>query len=58
MTWKTVGVVDNENMMVPHVLQQRYIYEQEPAKDPLERDLVPTDEHQLRPVTDLEGVEE
>jgi hypothetical protein len=57
MTWKTVGVVDNKDMMVPHALQQRYIYEQEPAKDPLERELVPTDQHRLVSIKDLKGVE-
>lgn len=49
--WHTVGVVDNENMMVPHVLQQRAEYVQ--RIDRYER----VDDHRLVPVTDLEGVE-
>jgi hypothetical protein len=58
MTWRSVGIVDNENMMVPHVLQQRYVPEQEPAKDPQDRRLVATDEHRLVSINDLDGVDE
>jgi hypothetical protein len=57
MTWKTVSVVDNSNMMVPHVLQQKYVPEQSPSKLPRERELVPSDEHRLIPISDLNGVE-
>jgi hypothetical protein len=58
MVWKSVSVVDNEHMNVPHVLQQRYIYEQNASKDPSERELVPADEHRLVSVTELDGVED
>lgn len=50
--WKTVGVVDNENMMVPHVLQQKCIYVH--ARD--EYEISP--EHRLVPISDLDGVDE
>jgi len=50
--WHSVGVVDNENMMVPHVLQQRAEYVQQ--KDAYER----VDDHRLVAVTELEGVED
>lgn len=56
--WKTVGIVDNENMMVPHVLQQKYVPEQDPHKEPTERPLVPTEHHRLRSIKDLNGVED
>lgn len=57
MTWKTVSVVDNEQMMVPHVLQQEYVPEQNARKDTSKRELVPTDHHRLIPISDLNGVE-
>lgn len=44
--WRSVAVVDNENMLVPHVLQQAEYVEGQPI-----------DEHRLVPVTDLDGVE-
>jgi len=57
MTWRSVGIVDNSNMMVPHVLQQKFIPEQDPSKDPSERTLVPSNEHRLVSINDLDGVE-
>jgi hypothetical protein len=57
-TWNTVGIVENENMLEPHVLQQQYIPEQRPSRQPSDRDLVPSDQHRLVPITDLRGVEE
>lgn len=48
--WRSVGVVDNENMMVPHVLQQKFY-----VHDTVQK---PRDEHRLVPVTALEGVED
>lgn len=46
MTWKTVGIVDNKDMMVPHVLQQR-----------LNHEMNPMDEHRLLSIKDLDGIE-
>ena len=45
-TWKTVGIVDNQNMMVPHVLQQR-----------LDHDMNPMDDHRLVSIKGLDGIE-
>ena len=47
--WKTVGIVDNENMMVPHVLQQKHLKG---------RNCDPLNEHRLVPISDLDGVDE
>jgi hypothetical protein len=58
MTWKTVGVVENENVMVPHALQQRYVPEQQSSKDPEDRVLVPTNEHRLISINELDGIDE
>lgn len=44
-TWKTVGIVDNNDMMVPHVLQQKYIHNEA------------SDEHRLVSINELQGVE-
>lgn len=50
--WKTVGIVDNENMMVPHVLQQKYM------RISQKFGWNPRDEHRLVPISDLHGVDE
>lgn len=48
MTWKSVGITNTGA-----VLQQRYIPEQDPSKEPSERRLVPTDEHRTVPLKEL-----
>lgn len=48
--WKTVGIVDNENMIVPHVLQQKMQYIKMKEVWRLR------DEHRLVSINELEGV--
>jgi hypothetical protein len=53
LMWKTVGVLDGGK-----VLQQQYLYQQQPSVPPQERDLRPTDEHRIVAIEDLDGVGE